>query len=70
MNTASNSFPKIDVSNKRMNRSVYGFLNVKNGVEHAYKTERQNSATTCKVLYKLCRLYRGQKIVLLWDNAP
>jgi len=65
-----NSFPKIDVSNKRMNRSVYGFLNVKSGVEHAYKTERQNSTTTCKVLDKLSRLYRGQKIVLLWDNAP
>jgi len=65
-----NSFPKIDISNKRMNRSVYGFLNVKNGIEHAYKAEWQNSAITCKVLEKLCQLYRGEKIVLLWDNAP
>jgi transposase len=65
-----NSFPKIDVSNKRMNRSVYGFLNVKNGVEHAYKTAWQNSTVTCKVLDHLCQLYKGKKIVLLWDNAP
>lgn len=65
-----NSFPKIDISNKRMNRSVYGFLNVKNGVEHAYKTKWQNSANTCKVLNKMCALYRGKEIVLLWDNAP
>lgn len=63
-------FPKVDVSNKRMNRSIYGFLNIKNGIEHAYKTEWQNSETTCKILEKLCRLYQGKKIVLLWDNAP
>lgn len=65
-----NSFPKVDVSNKRMNRSIYGFLNIKSGVEHAFKTEWQNSVTTCKILEKLCRLYQGKKIVLLWDNAP
>jgi len=64
-----NEYPKIDVSNKRMNRSIYGFLNVKNGVEHAYKTEWQNSTTTCKVLEQLCREYQCKKIVLLWDNA-
>jgi len=64
------SFPKIDVSNKRMNRSIYGFLNIENGVEHAYKADWQNSKNTCKILNKLCKLYQGKKIVLLWDNAP
>lgn len=66
----ANSFPKIDVSNKRAFRSIYGFLNVKNGVAHAFKTERQNSAITIKVLEQLCQKYPGKKIVLLWDNAP
>lgn len=64
-----NEFPKIDVSNKRENRSVYGFLNIINGVQHAYKTMRQNSLNTCKVLDQLCNYYKGKKIVLLWDNA-
>ena len=64
-----NEYPKIDVSNKRENRSIYGFLNVENGVQHAYKTLNQNSANTCKILDKLCQLYPNKKIVLIWDNA-
>jgi hypothetical protein len=44
------SYPKVDISNKRANRSSYGFLNVKTGAEHAFKTEYQNSEITCKVL--------------------
>lgn len=66
----ANSFPKIDVSNKRANRSVYGFLNIKNGVQYAFKKLRQNSAITIEVLESLCKLYKGQKIVLYWDSAP
>jgi transposase len=65
-----NEFPKIDVSNKRMNRSVYGFLNVLNGSQHAFKTEWQNSSITCEVLEKLCQIYKGKDILLVWDNAP
>lgn len=64
-----NQFPKIDVSNNRQNRSVYGFLNVDNGVQHAYKTMYQNSANTCKILDKLCSAYKGKRIVIVWDNA-
>lgn len=64
------TYPKIDVSNKRANRSVYGFLNIKTGREHAFKTEYQNSEITCKVLDQLCQLYSEKRIVLLWDNAP
>lgn len=65
-----NEFPKIDVSNKRVNRSVYGFLNIANGAEHAFKTEWQNSAITCEILEKLCQMYQGKDILLIWDNAP
>jgi len=65
-----NEFPKIDISNKRSNRSIYGFLNISNGFEHAFKTEWQNSAITCDILEKLCQLYLGKDILLVWDNAP
>lgn len=64
-----NKYPKVDVSNERKNRSIYGFLNVKNGVEHAFKTEWQNSITTCEILEKVCQLYPKQLIVIIWDNA-
>lgn len=67
----TNEFPKIDVSNKRKNRSVYGFLNIVSGEEVAFKTDSQNGATTCKVLDKVCNhnTHKGKKIVILWDNA-
>jgi transposase len=64
-----NEYPKIDVSNRRQNRSVYGFLNVDNGVQLAYKTMYQNSTNTCSVLDQLCQYYKDKKIVLVWDNA-
>lgn len=65
----ANEYPKVDVSNKRANRSVYGFLNIASGVEHAFKTEYQNGITTCAVLDKLCALYLDKNIVIVWDNA-
>jgi len=65
-----NTFPKVDVSNVRASRSVYGFLNVQTGVEHAFKTEWQNSKVTCQVLEQLRALYPDKKIVIVWDNAP
>lgn len=62
--------PKIDISNKRGLRCIYGFLNMKTGQEHAFKTNRANSAETCKVLEQIGELYKGYKIVIIWDNAP
>jgi transposase len=64
-----NTFPKIEVSNTRKNRSIYGFLNVQAGIEHAFKTAHQNSKITCFILNKLCALYPNKHIVLVWDNA-
>lgn len=63
-------FPRIDVSSKREIRTIYGFLNVKRGREHAFKTLRANSDETCKVLDQIGGIYRGKKIVIVWDNAP
>lgn len=29
-------YPKIQVSNTKKNKSIYGFLNIKNGAEHSF----------------------------------
>jgi transposase len=60
---------KIEASNKREKRCLYGFLNVKTGQEHAFKTDYTNSLTTCNMLSKLLKIYPHQKIVIIWDNA-
>ena len=57
-----NNFPKIQVSNDRKNRSIYGFHNIKNGAQHAFKTDWQNSENTCEILEKVLQLYRGKKL--------
>lgn len=62
-------YPKIEISNERKRRSLYGFLNVKQGHEHAFKTEKQNMYVTQAVLEHMRTLYPHQKILLLWDNA-
>lgn len=59
----------IDASNKRQKRCLYGFLNVKTGQEHAFKTDYTNSLTTCNILSELLKIYPNQKIVIVWDNA-
>jgi len=62
-------YPKIEVSDTRKNRSVYGFLNIKTGKEHAFKTEKQNMFVTKDILKKIREIYPNQKILILWDEA-
>lgn len=63
-------YPKIECSTGgRKRRSVYGFLNMKTGDEHAFKTEKQNMYVTREILEKIRTIYPKQKIALLWDNA-
>lgn len=62
-------YPKIEIARKRDARSVYGFLNVKTGTEHAFKTKWQNMYITAEILPKVRALYPTQKILLLWDQA-
>lgn len=62
-------YPKIEVSNKKENRSIYGFLNLKTGKEHAFKTKWQNMYITVKVLKKIRKIYPDQKILIVWDGA-
>jgi len=61
-------YPKIEASNKKENRSIYGFLNIKTGKEHAFKTDWQNMYITAKILKKIRKIYPAQKILLLWDG--
>jgi len=63
-------FPKIDISNKRARRCIYGFLDIKTGREHAFKTEKINSEETCKILDQIGHIYKNKKILLVWDGAP
>lgn len=71
-------YPKIEVSNTRRNLSIYGFLNLKTGGEHAFVTEKQTMWQTRRVLQKLRRIYpkeenrgnrlEGKKLLIIWDN--
>lgn len=63
-------YPQIEVANKRDARSIYGFLNIKNGKEHAFKTKWQNMYITYDILEQLRKVYPTQKIFLIWDKAP
>ena len=64
------NFPKLEVSNTRKRRCLYGFLETKTGFEYAYKTERCASDETCSVLKKIMKKYKKDKVLLCWDNAP
>lgn len=65
----ANEYPQIQVSNKKEARSVYGFLNIKTGQDHAFKTAWQNMYITVEVLEKLRLIYPTQKLLILWDGA-
>lgn len=63
-------YPKIEVSTGgRKRRNVYGFLNIRTGQEHAFKTEKQNMYVTKEILEKVRLQYPNKKIALFWDNA-
>ena len=62
-------YPRIEVARKRDARSIYGFLNIKTGIEHAFKTNWQNMYVTAEILPKVRALYPQKKILLLWDQA-
>lgn len=62
-------YPKIEISNTKKNKSVYGFLSIKTGQCHAFIKDRQNMHITVEVLREIRSLYPDQKILLLWDGA-
>ncbi len=62
-------YPKIEVSNDKKAQSVYGFLNIKTGAEHAFQTDWQNMYITVEVLEKLRKIYPKEKLLIFWDGA-
>ena len=62
-------YPQVQVSNTKKNRSIYGFLNVKTGAQHAFVREWQNMFITKGVLEEIRKIYPTQKILLFWDGA-
>lgn len=62
-------YPKIEVSKKRESRSIYGFLNIKTGAEHAFKTKWQNMYITAEILKEIRKIYATEKLLLVWDKA-
>ena len=63
-------YPKIEVATKRDSRSIYGFLDIQNGTEHAFKTKWQNMYITYEVLSALRKVYPNQKLFIFWDKSP
>lgn len=61
-------YPQVEISNKKESRSIYGFLNIKTGREHAFKTSWQNMYITRDTLKKIREIYPTEKILLLWDG--
>ena len=62
-------YPKIEVARKREARSIYGFLNIKTGDEHAFKTKWQNMYITASIIPEVRKLYPDKNILLIWDQA-
>lgn len=62
-------YPKIEIARKRDARGIYGFLNVKTGTEHAFKTKWQNMYITAKIIPEIRKLYPGKKLLFIWDQA-
>jgi len=62
-------YPKIEIARKRDARSIYGFLNIKTGIEHAFKTKWQNMYITASIIPQVRKLYPNKKILLVWDQA-
>lgn len=61
-------YPKVEVSNTKKSKSIYGFLNLKTGQEHAFITHWQNMYITREQLEKIRLIYPHKKILLLWDG--
>ena len=62
-------YPKIEVSNTKKNKSIYGFLNIIEGKEHSFVKDWQNMHITVEVLKEIRLIYPNVAILLFWDGA-
>lgn len=64
------SYPPVIATNStRKRKSVYGFLNLKTGAQHAFMTDWQTMYITVEVLDKLRQVYPTQQLLIVWDNC-
>lgn len=61
--------PVVETNNTRKRKNFYGWLNLKTGQEHAFRTDKQNMGITAEVLAKVRKLYPDSKLVIVWDNC-
>ncbi len=61
--------PVIETNATRQRKSIYGFLNLGNGQQHAFMTDWQNMYITVEVLEKLRTVYPTQQLLIAWDNC-
>lgn len=61
--------PVIETNSTRKRQSLYGFLNLKTGIETSFITNWQNMYITSEILTELRKIYPTQKLVLIWDNC-
>lgn len=61
--------PVLETNSTRTRRSIYGFLDLKTGQQHAYMTDWQNMYITISVLERLREAYPTQKLLIVWDNC-
>ncbi len=64
----ANEYPQVEINNKKEGRSIYGFLNIKTGVEHAFKASWQNMYITREQLIKIRKIYPKKHILIMWDG--
>lgn len=60
---------EITISKKRESRSLYGFLNIKTGRCHSFKTAWQNMFLTVEQLNKIRSIYPTERLLIIWDQA-
>ncbi len=61
--------PIIESNGTWQRRSIYGFLSLKDGKQHAFMTEWQTMYITVEILEKLRVIYPRKKLLLVWDNC-
>lgn len=61
--------PVLETNSTRKRKSIYGFLALKTGQQHAFVTDWQNMYITVEVLEKLRRVYPAQQLLIVWDNC-
>lgn len=61
--------PVMETNATRKKRSLYGFYDLKTGLQTTFITDWQNMYITVEVLQELREIYPNKKLLLVWDNC-